>query len=185
MHLDREQTATRLGVIAETSMETLRAEALRRAGATVSDTGSRGGGDRRPGRAGRGPGSRKPATEIRATVLVADDEEMVLRVMRRLLERQGMRVLTAIDGEHALEVFVENQDEIDAVILDIVMPKLDGIATLQELRSMDPAVKILLSSGYPERKVPESTPPVNFLRKPCRANDLALKLDEMLSTEPN
>ena len=122
----------------------------------------------------------EPTGKIRATILVADDDQMVLRVVRRLLERQDMRVLTAGDGEDALEVYREHQDEIDAVILDIVMPKLDGLETLKVLRSMDPSVKILLVSGYCAKEIPEDDPAL-FMMKPYRATDLADKLDEVFS----
>ena len=206
MHLKTEPPAHSLELLSHRSTDCLSARAVRRSASnsTYSTTTypsstnptprspaprnrirASGNEGRRPGRSDRRRGPKKPTSEIRATVLVADDEEMVLSVMRRLLERQGIRVLTATDGEDALQVFEQNRDEIDAVILDIVMPKLDGIATLQELRSMDPAVKILLASGYPERKVPDGEQPVSFLAKPCRPGDLALKLDDLLKTKPS
>jgi YesN/AraC family two-component response regulator len=95
-----------------------------------------------------------------------------------------MRVLTAKDGEEAVRLFRRHHPEIDAVILDITMPKLDGIETLRELRRLSPAVKVLLASGYSEQTALESWvrgEPCEFLKKPYRAAELKHKLETILN----
>ena len=82
------------------------------------------------------------------TVLLVDDEEMIINVGRHLLERIGYKVLLARSGTEALAVFEQNMDQIDLVILDMIMPQMTGGETYDRLRIMDPDVKVLLSSGY-------------------------------------
>ena len=82
------------------------------------------------------------------TVLLVDDEDFVRDVGRSMLERIGYRVLTASGGKEALERFEEHREQIDLVILDLVMPEMDGGAVFDRLREMDAGVKVLLSSGY-------------------------------------
>lgn len=83
------------------------------------------------------------------TVLVVDDDLMVRESCRRLLERLGHRVLLASSGATAIELFREHSDEIAVVILDLVMPGLNGRETFDKLRSLAPAIEIIICSGYP------------------------------------
>lgn len=76
------------------------------------------------------------------TVLIADDEEAVLTVSKRILESMGFSVLTARDGREALSVFGEHADEIVCVLLDQTMPHLDGAQTFSGLRRLRPGVRI-------------------------------------------
>jgi two-component system cell cycle sensor histidine kinase/response regulator CckA len=82
------------------------------------------------------------------TVLLVDDEDMILDVSRDLLEKLGYEVLTVKSGIEAIEVYRTSQKKIDIVILDMVMPKMGGGDTYEKLKEIDPAVKVLLSSGY-------------------------------------
>lgn len=82
------------------------------------------------------------------TVLLVDDEDMILDVGRDLLEKLGYEVLTAKSGIEAIEIYRTSQKQIDIVILDMVMPKMGGGDTYEKLKDIDPAVKVLLSSGY-------------------------------------
>jgi signal transduction histidine kinase/ActR/RegA family two-component response regulator len=81
-------------------------------------------------------------------VLVVDDERRVRKVARRILERAKYQVVTAIDGLEALEIFERERDSIDCVVLDIGMPRLGGIETMQRLRALVPDLPVILSSGY-------------------------------------
>ncbi len=81
-------------------------------------------------------------------VLLVDDEDLIRRVGERLLRRLGYRVMVAEDGEEAIALLEEHGSEISVVILDLVMPGLDGEATFHRLRELDPLVPIVLSSGY-------------------------------------
>ncbi|MFP4378945.1 MAG: PAS domain S-box protein [Candidatus Sumerlaeia bacterium] len=80
-------------------------------------------------------------------VLVVDDEEEVCRLCCRMLEKAGFDVLTARDGYDALTLFRRRKDEIICVVLDLVMPRMDGEEALREIRNIRPDVPIMLSSG--------------------------------------
>jgi len=82
------------------------------------------------------------------TLLLVDDELMILNVGRGLLGHLGYKVLVAASGEQAIELFRANRDLIDAVVLDMVMPGLSGGETFDRLREIDPGIGVLLSSGY-------------------------------------
>lgn len=82
------------------------------------------------------------------TVLYAEDESSLALLMRRLLEREGFKVLTAQDGAEAVEVYDRHKDEIAVVILDSGLAKLNGWDALQEMRKFNPKLKGILASGY-------------------------------------
>jgi len=82
------------------------------------------------------------------TVLLVDDEEVILEVGKDLLEAMGYRVLVARDGEEAIEVYRKNQGEIDFVVLDMVMPNMGGGEAYDRIKEINPDIKVLLSSGY-------------------------------------
>ena len=82
------------------------------------------------------------------TVLLVDDEDIIIDVGRDLLEKLGYEVLTAKGGIEAVEIYKTSRENIDIVILDMVMPKMGGGDTYEKLKSVDPGVKVLLSSGY-------------------------------------
>lgn len=92
--------------------------------------------------AGQGPGGSE-------TILVAEDEEEVLNMLRLALENMGYSVLAAKDGEEAMLTFMENRHRIDLVILDMVMPKKRGRVVYEEIRGSGSDVPILFSTGYP------------------------------------
>ena len=82
------------------------------------------------------------------TVLIIDDEDMVLEVGEKFLKFMGYQVLTALDGKEAIEVYRKQREKIHLVILDLVMPKMEGGEVFEKLREISPDVKILISSGY-------------------------------------
>ena len=82
------------------------------------------------------------------TVLLVDDEEVVLEVGTRLLEKLGYAVLDAESGRKALELYKDNRDKIDIVVLDMVMPDVGGGEAYDKMKEINPSVKVLLSSGY-------------------------------------
>ena len=82
------------------------------------------------------------------TVLYAEDESSLALLMRRLLEREGFKVLTAQDGAEAVEVHARHKDEIGVAILDSGMAKLNGWEAFQEMRKINPKLKGILASGY-------------------------------------
>jgi two-component system, cell cycle sensor histidine kinase and response regulator CckA len=82
------------------------------------------------------------------TVLLIDDEDMIVDIGTRILESLGYKVLTATGGSRGIEIFERNKADIDLVILDMIMPDLGGRDTFAALRRSEPTVKVLLSSGY-------------------------------------
>jgi PAS domain S-box-containing protein len=82
------------------------------------------------------------------TLLIAEDDKMVLALMKAVLEEHGYRVLEAQDGEQAVRVFSENRDRIQLVILDTIMPKMNGKQAFSAIKALHPDVKALFMSGY-------------------------------------
>ncbi len=118
------------------------------------------------------------------TVLVADDEPSVLQLGRRMLERLGYTVLTAADGQEAVEVFRTRGDEIGCVILDLSMPRLDGAAACKAIRGVRADVPVLLSSGYGQDVASDrftGDAPSGFIQKPFRLDTLRAAVESMLS----
>lgn len=86
------------------------------------------------------------------TILIVDDEPMVRSVGRRLVEALGFTVETAADGQEALERFAAAPARYRAVLLDLTMPRRDGEETFRDLRAVDPAVRVILMSGFNEQE---------------------------------
>ncbi len=82
------------------------------------------------------------------TVMIVDDEPQIRTSMERLLRMSGYQILLASDGLEALEIYQRHKEEIGLVILDISMPRMSGREALVEFRRLDPAVKVLVFSGY-------------------------------------
>lgn len=86
------------------------------------------------------------------TILLVDDEEVLLEVGRDVLEDLGYTVVTAVSGEDALELYQAEEGGFDLVVLDLVMPRMDGYETFRLLQEIDPDVRVLIATGYPSRK---------------------------------
>jgi PAS domain S-box-containing protein len=118
------------------------------------------------------------------TVLVVDDEESVRDVASRMLEREGYAVLLAGDGAEALRIFTGHADRIGLVLLDMTMPRKNGIETFAELRALDPAVRVVLTSGYDRQEATQELVDrglAGFLQKPFTLEDLRTCLREALA----
>lgn len=85
-------------------------------------------------------------------ILIVDDEEMIRNICRRALIKKGYEVISASDGEEAVSVFEENSSDIGCVVLDLKMPKMDGITAFREMRKIKPDIKVILTSGYTENE---------------------------------
>jgi len=108
------------------------------------------------------------------TVLLVEDEPMVRSVAERALTRHGYKVITADNGEDALEV-LDSGEQIDLLISDVVMPGMDGPTMVAEARKERPDLKILFMSGYAEEQLRNSINVGNvaFLPKPFSVQELA------------
>jgi len=118
------------------------------------------------------------------SILVVDDEASLREVMKVILERNGYRVITASDGAEAIASYVQNGAEIKAVIMDMVMPIMDGPASIKALHKINPEVKIIAASGLMERdKLAEITgiEVEAFLSKPYKAYNLLTTLYKVLN----
>jgi two-component system cell cycle sensor histidine kinase/response regulator CckA len=108
------------------------------------------------------------------TVLLVEDEPMVRSVAERALTRHGYKVITADNGEEALDI-LDKGEPIDLLISDVVMPGMDGPTVVREARKSRPDLKILFMSGYAEEQLRKSIDieNVNFLPKPFSVTELA------------
>lgn len=128
-----------------------------------------------------------PRTDLPAghgeLILVVDDEESIRQITRSTLEAFGYRVLTAADGTEAVALYAEHRDGISAVLTDMLMPFMDGPATIRALLKMDPKAKIIAASGLTagQRAGEASLEGVKvFLSKPYTAEKLLKALGEVL-----
>ena len=129
-------------------------------------------------------GNRKPfSCRGTETILLVDDEKMVLEVSREMLEFLGYRVYAARSGQEALAGYMEKRKEIDLVILDMILPGISGGETFNRLREINSDAKVLLSSGYSingEAKTIMDRGCNGFIQKPFQLSKLSEKVREML-----
>jgi len=117
------------------------------------------------------------------TILLVDDEETVIEVGSKMLEKMGYTVLAAENGKHAIEVYKTNKDDIDLVILDMIMPRMSGKETYNRLKEINPNIKVLLASGY---SIDGQATEIldrgcnGFIQKPFHMNALSQKIKEIL-----
>jgi CheY-like chemotaxis protein len=112
-------------------------------------------------------------------VLVIDDDENVRPVTRMLLEQLGYGVLVAAGGREGLATYTAHREEIAGVLLDLSMPDLDGEETFRELRALDPAVRVVLASGFSGPEALQRFAGLGlagFVQKPYRLADLEAEL---------
>jgi PAS domain S-box-containing protein len=122
----------------------------------------------------------------RETVLLIDDEEMILEVGAAMLHALGYRVLTAGSGELALQCLEERGGEIDLVVLDLIMPGMDGAAVFSEIRQRLPLLPVVLSSGYALDDVAKeilATGCGAFIQKPFSLAVLSRQLRQVLEQQ--
>jgi PAS domain S-box-containing protein len=120
------------------------------------------------------------------TILLVDDEEVVAQGCRQVIEALGCEVFVALGGEEAIKIYKENQDKIDLVVLDMIMPNMSGGQTYNRLKVINPEIKVLLSSGYSIRG--QATDILNrgcngFIQKPFNMEQLSQKIKGILDTK--
>jgi PAS domain S-box-containing protein len=119
----------------------------------------------------------------RETLLLVEDEQMILRAAQEALRGFGYRVLSARDGAQALELSERTKDPIHLVITDVIMPGIGGRTLAERLAARRPNIRILYSSGYVENTIVDRgvlDDGVNFLQKPYTATALAKRVREVL-----
>ena len=117
------------------------------------------------------------------TIMLVDDERLILDVGQRMIQKLGYQFVTARGGEQALELFNQNHHDIDLVILDMIMPGLSGGDTFDRLRAIAPKAKVILSSGYSingEASTILDRGCNGFIQKPFNMKQLEDKISEVL-----
>ena len=131
--------------------------------------------------------AQSPAYGHGETVLVVDDEDSVCQVVQQTLEKFGYRVLTACDGEKAVAAYVGNQATIAVVLTNLMMPVMDGAATIRALKHINPQVKVIAASGLGSLSNHESLRDLgikHFVSKPYGTEILLQTLQEILAENP-
>ena len=129
---------------------------------------------------------KEAATEVldgKETVLLVDDEDVIIDVCKEILKALGYKVLIASGGREALEIYEKNKEKIDIVILDMIMPVMGGGETYDRMKEISPDIKVLLSSGYSING--EATEILNrgcsgFIQKPFNMKELSRSIREIL-----
>jgi CheY-like chemotaxis protein len=120
------------------------------------------------------------------TILLIDDEQMIIDVVRPMLEKLGYKVIVSMSGQEGIYLYQEKGEDIDLVILDMIMPDRNGGETYDSLKEIDHNVKVILSSGYSMNG--QAVEIMNrgcngFIQKPIDLKTLSLKLREILDKE--
>ena len=125
------------------------------------------------------------------TVLLVDDEEIVVGVGQQMLQKLGYTVLVARNGQEAVDVCRDNSDDVGLVLLDMIMPGLEAGETYDQLKAINPAIKVILSSGY---ALDQKASAIidrgcnGFIQKPFNMKNLQQKIGEIMnpgSIEPS
>jgi len=130
------------------------------------------------------PASAADRPSCAGVILFVDDEPDMLELGAMTLEQMGYRVLTAADGLDALELFEEQSKDIGCVLLDLSMPRMDGVQTLAELRRIRPDIPVILASGYAERELQSRLAGLEvsaLIEKPYDFDKLASILQQVLA----
>jgi CheY-like chemotaxis protein len=131
----------------------------------------------------------QPAAASSATghVMVVDDEEIVRNATARVLTHLGYRVTVCADGEEALRLFLQKADEFDLVILDMMMPNMNGEETFRRMREEDPNVRVLVASGFSRDETVDrmlANGARGFLSKPFRVSELSMQIQRHVRVRP-
>ena len=129
------------------------------------------------------PGAEAPPRGGSETILVAEDHAGNREMVDEILRKLGYRVILAEDGKEALEKFRENRDEIAMLLLDVVMPRMDGPEAYEKIWLLKPDVPVIFTSGYSEESVrlaSLTSQGAVLLQKPCGPKMLARKVREVL-----
>ena len=109
------------------------------------------------------------------TAMIVDDEKAIRNVASALLQRFGFRVITAADGLEAVDLYAGNSGEITLLLMDLNMPRLNGLEATERIRRINPKVPVLFMSGYSREQVVErfgERPHTDFIKKPFQSNEL-------------
>ncbi|MBP8083202.1 MAG: response regulator [Spirochaetes bacterium] len=115
-------------------------------------------------------------------ILIIEDDDVLRTAARLMLQDMGLTVITASNGKDGIEIYKKQKDDIKAVLLDIVMPEMNGIAVFAALKEIDPSAAIIMTSGFSqEGRVPKEAD--GFLPKPYRKHQLSRIIKEVLDNK--
>lgn len=129
----------------------------------------------------------KPLRKGSETILFVEDDVVLLKMNADFLQSLGYHLVTAGDGNEALEKYQQLSDGVDLLITDIVMPNIGGIALAEALTGQSPALKVLYMSGYTEHKLFDQgilKEGINFLHKPVSPIDIVKLMEKLLDSSP-
>jgi two-component system, cell cycle sensor histidine kinase and response regulator CckA len=129
---------------------------------------------------------RETTTHTRHTVLVVEDEQLMRRLLERILSSQDTSVLLAADGQEALDIYRDHRGEINVVLLDLGLPKISGWEVFNYLKQQNPDLCIVVASGYMEPDVKSRMHDAgveHFIEKPYRLDQLVQTLYGVWSTD--
>jgi len=125
--------------------------------------------------------AKKESAQLSGNILLADDEPLILFAHQMMFKQMGFTVYTAVNGQEAVNEFRRQNIHFCAVVLDILMPEMNGINAMKEMRTIDPTVPILLISGYSKDELPiQENKPDAFMVKPIQRSDMRRKLEVLL-----
>jgi signal transduction histidine kinase/CheY-like chemotaxis protein len=125
-------------------------------------------------------------SKLSGTVLIVDDEETIRSMTRTMLETVGYRVYEAADGRESLDVYKENQQSIDVVLMDLTMPHMDGEEAFRELRRINNRVKLILCSGFSKHDIQEKFSGkgvAGYLQKPFQMSQMLELVSETITSD--
>lgn len=120
------------------------------------------------------------------TILLAEDDELVRRLVQRILTDNGYTVIEAVDGLDAVSKFSESSKAIDLLLFDLIMPKMNGKEAWDKIRKLRPEVRVIFSSGYAPETIQQKmllSGDVHMLAKPLSSNELLRKVRSVLDGE--
>lgn len=116
------------------------------------------------------------------TILLVDDEHQLRDMLSELLAEFGYNVIVAEDGQHAVDIYREQENNIKIILMDVIMPRKDGIRACQEIHTINPAAKVILMSAYTADCLGNMVP-THFIHKPMAPLDLIKKIKTTLGGE--
>jgi PAS domain S-box-containing protein len=120
----------------------------------------------------------------RETILLVEDEELVREAAQEILSAHGYTIIAASNGDDALQALASQEHQIDLLLTDLVMPRMNGVELSQRVRELKPGIKVLYTTGYSESNLPGQCSPNGFaavLQKPFGSQALLQKVRDVLS----
>lgn len=133
----------------------------------------------------QGNGESSAPVKGKGSILIVDDEAVIRNTASENLESLGYRTRAAEDGAKALRMYSSNPDSVDAVLLDIIMPELDGVSCLKKMVAVNPDVKVVIASGYDDHRLAgiKASDNLKILKKPYNKKQLSEAFSTLLGED--